>query len=221
MQHLTDKIFMLTCQNLRAIRGEKLLFDHLGFSLKPGSVLLLQGANGCGKTTLLRMLAGLMPPSAGAITWQNETVTGNSDYKEVMLYQGHNTGLKAELSVYDNLQYFAALRDTEMLVPAAMQYFDLWAIADTPVSQLSSGWQRRVALSRLLAIPSLIWLLDEPAANLDVDGVAMLNGLIATRIKQGGIVVLSNHQTTPPDGAAILEVQDYCGFFSEDLLYAA
>lgn len=208
---------MLTCHNLRAIRGEKLLFDHLGFTLKPGMALVLRGANGCGKTTLLRMLAGLMPPSAGTITWQKKSVYHNAEYNEVMAYIGHNNALKRELSVYDNLQYWAALHGTEMLVPAAIQFFGLLAMSEMPVGQLSAGWQRRVALARLLAIPSLIWLLDEPAANLDMEGVEMLEGLIATRIKQGGIVVLSSHAHTLPAQTATLELDDFCGFFSEDL----
>lgn len=208
---------MLSCQNLRAIRGEKLLFDHLGFSLKPGCALRLRGANGSGKSTLLRMLAGLMPPAAGQVTWQGKPVAGNADYLEVMQYIGHHNALKPELSVYDNLQYWAALKGTEMLVPAAMQFFGLWAMGELPVGQLSAGWQRRVALARLLAIPGIVWLLDEPASNLDAAGVEMLEGLIATRVKQGGIVVLSSHADTATDKAVPLIIEDFCGFFSEDI----
>lgn len=208
---------MLSCQNLRAIRGERLLFDHLGFSLKPGSALVLRGANGCGKSTLLRMLAGLMPPAAGEVTWQGKPVQGNASFIESMLYIGHQNALKPELSVYDNIQYWAALKDTEMLVPAAMQFFNLWAMGEMPLGQLSAGWQRRVALARLLAIPSLIWLLDEPAANLDADGAEMLEGLINTRLKQGGIVVLSSHSEKTPKDSAVLQLEDFRGFFSEDI----
>jgi heme exporter protein A len=208
---------MLTCHNLRAIRGEKLLFDHLGFSLKPGALLVLRGANGSGKTTLLRMLAGLLAPSAGSITWQNKPIGKSQDYKEALTYISHNNALKPELSVYDNLQFWAALRGTEMLVPASLQFFGLTGMMDMPVAQLSAGWQRRVALARLLAIPSLIWLLDEPTANLDAEGAEMLEGLIATRIKQGGIVVLSSHANAPIPNSIELEVRDFCGFFSEDV----
>lgn len=208
---------MLSCQNLRAIRGEKLLFDHLGFSLKPGAALLLRGVNGSGKSTLLRMLAGLMPPSAGNVTWQGKPVAANADYSGAMQYIGHHNALKPELSVYDNVQYWAALKDTEMLVPAAMQFFGLWAMAEMPLGQLSAGWQRRVALARLLAVPSIVWLLDEPASNLDAEGVEMLDGLIATRLKQGGIVVLSTHAEQAPKQASSLMIEDFRGFFSEDI----
>lgn len=207
---------MLTCHNLSATRGEKRLFHHLGFTLKPGAALVLRGANGSGKTTLLRILAGLMPASAGDITWQKKPVRHNAEYHEMMTYIGHNNALKHELSVFDNVQYWAALHGTEMLVPAAMQFFGLLALAEMPAGQLSAGWQRRVALARLLAVPSMIWLLDEPAANLDADGLDMLDGLIATRIKQGGIVVISSHANTLPAQTATLELDDFCGFFPED-----
>ena len=207
---------MLTCHNLRAIRGEKLLFDHLGFSLRPGNALVLRGANGSGKTTLLRMLAGLMPPAKGEILWKQQPVRDNAAYQEAMLYVGHQNAVKPELSVYDNVQYWAALRGTEMLVPAAMQFFGLWAMMDIPAGQLSAGWQRRVALARLLAIPALVWLLDEPAANLDAEGRDMLAGLVATRVRQNGIVVLSSHAPELEAGTAQLHLEDFLGFFSRE-----
>lgn len=212
---------MLTCHNLRAIRGERLLFDHLGFSLKPGMVLVLRGANGSGKSTLLRMLAGLIPSSAGEITWQKKPVRGNTDYITHMQYIGHQNALKPELSVYDNVQYWAALKGTEMLAPAAMQFFDLWPMSEMPLGQLSAGWQRRVALARLLATPSLVWLLDEPSANLDAAGAEMLEGLINTRVKQGGIVVLSSHTDTSFKQQCVVDLADFYGLFSEDLLDVA
>jgi heme exporter protein A len=203
---------MLTCHNLHAIRGEKLLFSHLGFSLQAGSALVLRGANGSGKSTLLRLLAGIMTPAQGSVQWQNQPIQQNHDYLQSMLYIGHQNALKPELSVYDNIQYWASLRGTEMLVPAAMQFFDLWKIEAIPAGQLSAGWQRRVALARLLAMPSRLWLLDEPAANLDAEGAEMLDGLIATRVKQDGIVVLASHtQTTYPS----LHIEDFCGFLKE------
>lgn len=204
---INNGVFMLSCTGLRSIRGEKLLFDQLGFCIRPGNALILGGANGSGKTTLLRILAGLLPPDAGEVRWLDASIRGNADYLEAMQYIGHQNALKPELSVYDNVQYWAALRGTEMLVPAAMQFFGLWPMADLPAGQLSAGWQRRVALARLLAIPTLVWLLDEPAANLDAGGVEMLDGLIATRVKQGGIVILSGHSYTT--GGQVLHIEDF------------
>lgn len=207
---------MLCCNNLLAIRGDKPLFRHLGFCIRPGNALVLHGANGSGKSTLLRMLAGLMQPSEGAVLWQEKPIRGNTDYAELMQYIGHQNALKPELSVYDNLQYRAALKGTEILVPAAIQFFDLWPMMDMPAGQLSAGWQRRVALANLLSIPSLVWLLDEPAANLDMEGREMLDGLIRTRIKQGGIVVLSSHQTS--EYGAPLDISDFSPIRQQEVL---
>lgn len=188
---------MLTCQNLRCIRGGKELFSHLGFTLGPGSALTLTGPNGSGKTSLLRLLGGLMQPSEGMVLWNDKPVGGNPEFLETLVYIGHQNALKPELTVYDNIQYWAALRGTEMLVPSAMQFFGLLNISEMQVGSLSAGWQRRVALARLLAMPGLVWLLDEPASNLDAEGCGMLEGLIDTRARQGGIIILSSHAPMP------------------------
>lgn len=215
---------MLTCHNLRCIRGEKLLFDRLGFSLQPGSALALTGPNGGGKTSLMRILSGLMEPAQGEVTWQGQPIRHNADYSEHLLYIGHQNAIKPELSVYDNVQYWAALQDCEMLVPAALEFFGLWPMADLPAGQLSAGWQRRVALTRLLSTPSLIWLLDEPATNLDVEGIMLVEGLIETRIKQGGIVILTSHSASPNAMIRYLHLEDFEGeytVFDEAQIHAA
>lgn len=198
---------MLTCHNLCAIRGEKRLFNHLGVSLQLGAALALRGANGSGKSTLLRIMAGLMPPATGEVLWQGENIRNNADFLQSVLYIGHQNALKPELSVYDNVQYWAALRGTEMLAPAAMQFFGLWPMSDIPAGELSAGWQRRVTLARLLSTPSRVWLLDEPFANLDAEGIEMLDGLISTRVKQDGIVILASHSD---ESIPSLEIGDFC-----------
>lgn len=199
---------MLSCEKLSFARDIP-LFENVGFCLKPASVLGLSGANGSGKTTLLRCLAGLLPASQGTVCWMGENVRNNPDYQAAMVYIAHQNASKAELSVYDNLQYFAALKGTEMLVPAALQFFNLLPYAHVPVGQLSAGWQRRVALARLLAIPAMIWLLDEPTTNLDAEGCKLLEGLISTRLAQGGIIVMSNHQTLFSQNIHLLDMSDF------------
>lgn len=200
---------MLSCHAIRCVRGERFVFDGLGFSLKPGAALLLAGPNGSGKTSLLRIMAGLLTPEAGEVSWMSHPVYENPEYQENMVFIGHQNALKPELSVYDNIQFWAAMRGTEMLAPAAMQFFNLLDKADTPVGELSSGWQKRVALARLLATPALIWLLDEPTANLDAQGIEMLKGLIETRVKQGGIVVFSSHDPLPSTTLYQLNLSDF------------
>lgn len=199
---------MLTCEKVSFAR-EHSLFEGVGFCLRPATALGLRGKNGSGKTTLLRLLAGLHTPTEGEVSWLGEPVKDNSDYQSMMCYVGHQNAHKADLSVYDNLQYFAALKGTEMLVPAALQFFGLLPYMDMPVSQLSAGWQRRVALARLVAIPAIVWLLDEPTANLDDEGCRLLDGLIGTRLQQGGIVIVSGHQQLPQTVTQTLDLGDF------------
>lgn len=199
---------MFSCENLACVRGDKILFRHLGFSTTKGGLLVLSGPNGCGKTSLLRVLAGLAPADAGKVLWQGKPIKNNAAYMASMLYIGHQNAIKPELTVYDNVQFWAALRGTEMLVPAALQFFNLTPMIDIPAGQLSTGWQRRVALARLLATPSTLWLLDEPATNLDAAGQVLLEGLIETRVEKGGMVILSSHHTASA-ATACLHIDDF------------
>lgn len=207
---------MLSCHQLECYRGEKRLFSGLGFSLKPGMLMALTGANGSGKTTLLRIVAGLLKPEAGEILWDGEPIASQYDYHRELLYLGHQPALKPELTVYDNLHFWATLRDAEMLVPTALHYFDLIPYADVPVAELSAGWQRRVALARLVVEPARIWLLDEPATNLDREGMLLVQALIDTRIQQGGIVIMTTHADLAQLGLAALEISDFQGAVDED-----
>jgi heme exporter protein A len=198
---------MFNCEKL-SFAHDLPLFSELGFCLKPASVLVLAGTNGSGKTTLLRCLAGLLLPSAGQVHWLGKNVQNNADYQASMLYIAHLNACKPELNVYDNVQYFAALKGTQMLVPAALQFFGLMPYVDMPVSQLSAGWQRRVSLARLLAIPAIVWLLDEPMTNLDQEGQRLLEGLIITRLRQGGIVIMTSHQPVLQN-TQVLDMSDF------------
>lgn len=199
---------MLSCEKLSFARDYP-LFEGVGFCLKPATALGLRGKNGSGKSTLLRLMAGLQAPTAGQVQWLGESVCDNAEYHSMMCYVGHQNAHKPDLSVYDNLQYFAALKGTEMLVPAALQYFGLLPYMDMPVSQLSAGWQRRVALARLLAIPAIVWLLDEPTANLDDEGCKLLDGVITTRLQQGGIIIVAGHQNLPESINYSIDLSDF------------
>lgn len=151
-----------------------------------GEMLAIRGGNGSGKSTLLKTVAGLLRPMSGNVIHRGTT-------SGPILYLGHKLGLVRELSVYDNVALWGRLHCAPELISAALHYFDLDDIADAPLSTLSAGWQQRVALTRLITIPSALWLLDEPTANLDAEGVALLHALLQSRMEQGGVILLATH----------------------------
>jgi heme exporter protein A len=200
---------MLSCENIACIRGDATIFSGLGFCLQEETLLLLKGPNGAGKTSLIKILAGLMPAASGEILWQEQPIAQNNEFKRDMMYIGHKSGVKLDCTVRENLEFWAHLYNTEMLVPAALKFFDLTAFADMHASQLSAGWQRRVALARLIVAPCRLWLLDEPTNFLDDDAVILTASLIESRVKQGGIVVIASHIMNSAIAAHTLYMKDY------------
>lgn len=200
---------MLICENLRCIRGDRLIFEHLGFCLQEGSLLLLKGPNGSGKTTLLKILAGLLPSDEGGILWDNTSIKDNNEFKRDMMVIGHKSGVKGDATVYENLRFWAKLYDTELLIPAALSFYNLNRFKDMRASQLSAGWQRRIALARLIVSPCKLWLLDEPTNFLDEEAVILTASLIEARVKQGGIVVVASHIMNSAIAAHSLWLDDF------------
>lgn len=195
---------LLTCTGLACRRQGRMLFSSLGFSLLEGGVLLVVGRNGCGKTTLLRRLAGL---SEGE---------GEVTRPERLLYIGHKDAVKGEATVEANLRFWAELAGEEMLLPAAIHYFGLEFYLDVPCNQLSAGWRKRVALARLLTNPAELWLLDEPYTHLDDEASRLLGGLIESRVRKGGAVVMAAHHLPPGalgglQHCPVLRVEDFAG----------
>jgi heme exporter protein A len=169
------------------------LVSGLHMSLSSGDLLMVQGANGSGKSTLLKAIAGLFPVSGGSIDWYGAPVTQHAGYPNDLLFLGHKRGLRLEMSVLDNVRFWARMRKTDELVDAALHYFDLESVAHAECRMLSAGWQQRVALTRLITMPSILWLLDEPTANLDDEATSLLHSLIMSRIEQKGIVIMTTH----------------------------
>jgi heme exporter protein A len=200
---------MLTVSNLTCIRGERQIFSGLGFCLQAGALLLLKGGNGSGKTSLIKLLSGLMEPAGGEISWDGASITGNDAFKRDVMYIGHKSAVKLDATVSENLLFWGRLYDTELLVPAALSFFDLGKFADLPAGQLSAGWQRRVALARLIVAPCRLWLLDEPTNFLDEDAVILTASLIESRVKQGGIVVAASHIMNSAIAAHTLWMGDF------------
>lgn len=202
---------MLSVCNVSCIRGERVVFSHLGFTLQDSSLLLLKGPNGSGKTTLLKTLCGLLAPDSGLITWNGLPIRDNMEFRRDLMAIGHKSAVKLDATVRENIAFWAHLYDTEILIPAAIRYFDLQKYEDVPAGHLSAGWQRRVALARLIVAPSRLWMLDEPTNFLDEEAVILMASLIETRVKQGGIVVVASHIMNSAIAAHTLWMGDFTG----------
>lgn len=186
----TSTLPTLAAVDLACRRGDRILFKGLQFEVKPGQVVWLRGANGRGKTSLLRLLAGLSTPEAGRVDWGGGA--------RQLVYIAHANALKEDLTVRESLRFLARLHgrdDSPAKLDAALALFGMASRRDAPVRTLSQGQHRRVALSRLALdeAPSL-WILDEPFDSLDHEGIATLNGLLTRHTANGGSVVLTSHQ---------------------------
>ena len=201
---------MLTIDNLSLFKDDKKIFSQLGFSVSINSALIIVGANGCGKTSLLKIIAQISEASAGKILWGGVDVSQiKSNFMGDLQYIGHKNFLKPELTVLENLQFFAKLADTQAALESALSFFELQEIRDKKVSQLSAGTCQRVKLAKLIACPATIWLLDEPTTNLDKATKEKLHGLIKTRIKEDGLVIIATHDESLFDLGIKLELENF------------
>ena len=196
---------MLRTLDLECTRGERRLFAHLDFTVEPGTCLHIAGENGAGKTSLLRILCGLLSPTAGEVQWEGENIRKlREDYWQQLSYVGHLNGVKDDLTALENVRYGAAITGRTAPVERArdaLAELALAAFEDSQARFLSQGQKRRVALARLfLAEAAKLWILDEPFTALDVRGVGVLVDLIERHTARGGIGVLTTHQDVPLAG---------------------
>jgi heme exporter protein A len=200
----------LIAENIACRRGERLVFAGLSLRLSAGSALLLTGANGSGKTSLLRLLATLIAPAAGRLGWGDAQIAADIPaYRKRLHYVGHHDGIKPGLTPRETLVFWAALHGHAALaeapaIEAALTAFALDAFAAWPCRWLSAGQRRRLALARLVATPAPVWLLDEPTSALDADNQTRLERLIADHRTAGGRVVVASHTPIRMDGTAAL-----------------
>ncbi len=194
----------LSVHNLACARGERLLFRDMNFSVSAGTLLLVQGGNGQGKTSLLRLLTGLARPEHGEVRWNGQPISGvREDFHRHMVYLGHQNGIKDDLDPVENLRFAAGLQGQpfdEPLAVATLERLGLGRCLDLPCRVLSFGQRRRVALSALLLADAKLWILDEPLTGLDVHAVALMEGLIRDHLTAGGLVVATTHQALNLEG---------------------
>lgn len=189
---------LLEAIDLECRRGERRLFHGISFCLAAGELLFVAGKNGAGKTSLLRMLCGLLPPETGEIRWQGEAIRALGDeFHAQLCYLGHQNAIKEELTPLENLLAAARLAGLDLdedAALAALERLGLRGRTDLACRDLSQGQKRRVALARLVVDRRPLWILDEPFVALDVAAVNELAGLIGAHLQQGGLAVMTSHQ---------------------------
>ena len=188
---------MLEAHDLAARRGHARLFEGLSFTVEPGHALVVTGANGTGKTTLLRILAGLSWPFAGEIRWDRRPVMPfDSTVRASAAYVGHAPALKDELTAVENLTTLLDLAGenaSQEAIDRALDAVELGARRGLPARVLSQGQRRRIGLARLSLLARPLWILDEPSTALDAAGVALLGKMIAEHLERGGLAVAATH----------------------------
>lgn len=189
---------MLEVSNLACSRGDHRVFSGLNFTLNPGQIMQVQGANGSGKTSLLRSLCGFITPDDGDIVWRGERISDlDEEYYAELLYLGHLNAIKDELNALENLLVSAGLSGVELeekQAISALRRMGLRGREMLPTKVLSQGQRRRVALARLLVSDASLWILDEPLTALDVGAVTLVQELIAEHLAQQGMVIFTTHQ---------------------------
>jgi heme exporter protein A len=189
---------ILEVNNLCCVRGERLLFSEISFTLKPGGFLQLTGPNGSGKTSLLRIVCGLMTPERGEIRWQGAQIRSLAeDYSQSITYIGHRNAVKEELDSLENLRIASGLAGIELSraqAEHALSRVGLRGREYLPARFLSEGQRRRSALARLITCGTVLWVLDEVLASLDHAAVALVESVIGEHLSKGGMAIVATHQ---------------------------
>jgi len=196
--------------DISCIRGGRLVFDGLGFSVSSGGAMLLTGPNGSGKSTLLRLMAGLIPPTGGDLCWDGVSVDEDpEDHRARLHYLAHAEAVKPPLTVAEDLAFWQALNGSDKPVSAAVDAMGLETQSALPGRYLSAGQRRRLALARLLVSDADLWLLDEPSVGLDTASLAKLRKAVADHRAKGGMVVAATHVDLGLDGSDTLSIDQF------------
>ena len=189
----------VSARDIQVWRGDRHVLRGLSTEVSAGQIVHVAGSNGVGKTTLLRVLAGLLTPEQGAVNWQGRPISANFDaYAATIAYLGHSDALRADFSARENIAHEVGLRRplTTAEIDDALAHVGLAGCRDLPARVLSAGQRRRLAMARVMLTAAPFWILDEPFTNLDHVGVLLLSGVIADHVGRGGAAVIAAHQ--PP-----------------------
>jgi len=186
----------LGVEKVHVWRGERHVLKGVSLDLAPGQLLHVSGPNGTGKTTLLRVVCGLLRPEQGLVSWLGKSISGvRAEYQAALAYASHEPALKADLTALENLRFAVGLkrRVTVDELRASLDQTGVAACADLPARVLSAGQRRRVAMARVLAMSASLWLLDEPFTNLDSAGSDLLRSLLQSHVERGGLALVVAH----------------------------
>jgi len=192
---------LLSASDLCLVRGDRCLFQDVGFALNPGELLFVAGANGSGKTSLLRAMAGLLEFESGEIRWQGKSVDKDRQrFRAALVWFAHRVGFKGDLTPVQNIHFEAGLRAFQSDdIQAALVRVGVKYGAELPMRSLSAGQQRRVGLARLILADAPLWMMDEPFTNLDTDGQGLVKELISEHLANGGMCAMASHQAVSID----------------------
>ncbi len=190
-------VHRLEVSDLECVRGDITLYRGLSFSTSGNRCLHIVGPNGCGKTSLLRQVCGLMQYDQGQIKWNKEFTPSHTEYKQSLAYVGHKDGLKNELTAFENLQFYQRLNsgNDEEEIDNCLARLQILKCADLAAQSLSFGQRRRLAFARLLIADKPLWVLDEPFTGIDVDGRTLIETLCIEHLQNNGLILMTHHQS--------------------------
>ncbi len=193
---------ILSGHDLCLFRGDKCLFTSLEFALNPGQLLVIEGTNGSGKTSLLRGIAGLLDFEQGEIRWQGKSVRKHYQaFRADVSWLAHKVGFKGDLTLLENLRFEQTLNSfDEQAFPTVLKRLGIDSLTELPLRSLSAGQQRRVALARTLVARSRVWIMDEPFTNLDSGGRELVDAVLSEHLASGGSAIVATHQSIESTG---------------------
>ena len=197
-------------REINAWRGDRHILRDVSFSVRPGEFLKVTGPNGVGKTTLLRVICGLLPAETGELWWRGQSIRGRRDEFNFELgHLGHLNSLKGDLTARENLKFLAGLRTTltAQTIDATLDRVGILSRGDLPARSLSAGQKRRLALARLLLADAALWILDEPVTNLDTAGIRLVEELIVDHVEHGGLAIAAAHQRLLDDAPCLRRLE--------------